>query len=262
MARLPFRLSLNLQRSLFTQKLRSSKSSPILRLELTAASGAESSSVPASGEHRSEAQILDVVRASSSPVAWIGGPEPLLHPQIGHLTRKIVDAGRYVFVETDGSHLRRCIFSFRPVSRLFLNVRLEGHEALHDYRSGRPGLFRSAIEGIRAAKLSGFLVSAQTTIDAASDIEELRQLNDYLAAFDVDGRILLPATAAQDAAAAKSRLDEAWAVTPNGGWRGFSRLLQPAPPVQQQNRQAVAGSQPIQPLESPSSAYEESLRVP
>jgi MoaA/NifB/PqqE/SkfB family radical SAM enzyme len=262
MARFPFRLSLSLHRSLFTQKLRSSKSSPILRLEVVAAERAESSGVRSSDEHTPEAQILDVVRASSSPVAWIGGPEPLLHPRIGHLTRKIVDTGRYVFVETDGGHLRRCIFSFRPVSRLFLNVRLEGHEALHDYRCGRPGLFRSAIEGIRAAKLSGFLVSAQTTIDASTDLEELRQLNDYLAALDVDGRILLPATAAQDAAAAKSRLDEAWSVTPDAGWRAFSRLLQPAPPVQQQNRHTVSGSQPIQPLESPSGAYEESLRVP
>src|SRR2546430_15359761 len=54
-----------------------------------------------------------------APVVWIGGSEPLLHPEMGQLTRCIAAIGRDVFLETDGALLRRRIHEFRPVSRCF-----------------------------------------------------------------------------------------------------------------------------------------------
>src|SRR5207245_410781 len=63
--------------------------------------------------------------SSRSPVVWIGGSEPLHHPGISHLVRAITQTGHFVFLETDGTLLRRRIHEFQPVSRLFVTVRFE-----------------------------------------------------------------------------------------------------------------------------------------
>src|SRR2546430_8126705 len=87
-----------------------------------------------------------------APVVWIGGSEPLLHPEMGQLTRCIAAIGRDVFLETDGALLRRRIHEFRPVSRLFLTIQWNGLERWHDVRAGRAGAFQAALDGMRVAR--------------------------------------------------------------------------------------------------------------
>ncbi len=89
--------------------------------------------------------------------------------------------------------IRRRLHEFRPSSRFFFNVHLDGMEQTHDMAVERPGVFREAIEGIKAAKAAGFLVCSNTTIYKQTDLREITDLFDYLQTLDVDGFMISPA---------------------------------------------------------------------
>src|SRR5260370_21351153 len=89
------------------------------------------------------------IKWSSSPVVWIGGREPLQHPGVSHLVRAIAQTGHFVFLETDGTNLRRRIHEFQPTSQLFLTVRLEPGTQGHASKGLRSDAFELASEGIR-----------------------------------------------------------------------------------------------------------------
>ncbi len=224
--RFPLGLTADLAFGRARQTLRGSIFHPLL-LQLPVFAGSPHSAVPLAS-----CDCLSAVRASSAPVVWIRGSEPLLHPEIGRLARRIVDTGRHVFVTTDGALLRRRIHEFRPVSRLFLTVQFHGSEELHDRRVGRDGAFHDALDGIRTAKLSGFLACAQITVYPDTEITELEKLREILTLRDVDGLVVC---AAQDYGgverhrsenlAMKKRLNGARAQIPGRRWRWFSRLL-------------------------------------
>ncbi|HVS86625.1 MAG TPA: radical SAM protein [Candidatus Acidoferrum sp.] len=243
--RFPLRLTADLAIGLATKTLRGATRHHLI-LHLSPVAGSHSPS-PIGGYSSSSASdavilpsevCLDAVRRSSAPIVWIGGVEPLLHPEIGRLARRIVDTGRHVFVQTDGALLQRRIHEFRPVSRLFLTVQFDGFEHLHDRRSGREGAFRSAVEGIRTAKLSGFLVCAQMSVHADTTLAELEQLRGVLEARDVDGFIVTPAngfskamSAENESQALQSKLRAARDQIRSRRWRLFSRLLNSSLPM-------------------------------
>jgi hopanoid biosynthesis associated radical SAM protein HpnH len=72
-------------------------------------------------------------------------------------------------------------------------VHLDGLEKTHDIAVEREGVFREAIEGIRAAKKAGFLVCTNTTVFAETDMNELDELFAFLQGLGVDGHMLSPA---------------------------------------------------------------------
>jgi hypothetical protein len=224
--RFPLGLTADLAIGRARQTLRGAVSQPLI-LHLPVLAGSPNSPIPIASD-----DCLGAIDASSAPVVWIGGPEPLLHPEIGRLARRIVDVGRHVFVETDGTRLHRRIHEFRPVSRLFLTVRFDGLEERHDRCVGREGAFREALQGIRTAKLSGFLVCAQITVCADTETAELGKLRELLTRRDVDGFIVSAGSNTTNAAHARSEyprmqksLNEARARMPGRRWRWFSRLL-------------------------------------
>jgi MoaA/NifB/PqqE/SkfB family radical SAM enzyme len=181
---------------------------------------------------------LDAVRRSSAPVVWIGGPEPLLHPEIGRLAHRIVDTNRHVFVQTNGALLRRRLHEFRPVSRLFLAVQFEGFEQWHDRRARREGAFRDAVDGSRAAKLSGFLVCAQVALHADTELAEFEQLRVYLEARDVDGFVVTSPNGFSNARTGprvnqdlQRKLRAARDQIRSSRWQLFSRLLESSLPA-------------------------------
>src|SRR5215471_2983354 len=166
--RFPFRLSAGLFKariaSLFTG---ASVAQPIFRLNPCATQLApcqlfgESS---AELEWHSPEECAARVRAISSPAVWLGGTEPLLHPEIGRAADAIVETGAFIFVHTSGYHLRQRIHEFRPDSRLFFVLELAGGEEAHNKAIGTADAFRRSVEAFRAAKLSGFLVAAHVTV--------------------------------------------------------------------------------------------------
>ena len=176
--------------------------------------------------------MLAQVRNSSAPVVWIGGDEPLLHPEMGQLTRCIAGIGRHVFLETDGLLLRKRIHEFRPVSNLFLTIQLNGLENSHDLRAGRAGAFHLALEGLRAARLSGFLICVHARVHAETELPEIAGLIQFARSLDVDGFVISSAKSEAsslnpDAEALKRKTEEARALIGSKWWEFFSRLVAP-----------------------------------
>lgn len=239
MMRFPPRLLWDRTRVRIVQKLFGTERHPwALRLDLaqlrpntdaahtdTSPNGIDSSSEISSRD----SQVLSRVRASSAPVVWIGGDAPLQHERIGHLVREIVNCGRTVFVEMDGTLLRRRIHEFRPVPRLYLVLPLNGLENTHDSRAQHTGNFRATTEALRTAKLSGFHICIETTIFPDSDRLELIALANFISNLGVDGWIHKRSAAAANDQAATKAMESARDMIPSSHWRAFTELLDSTP---------------------------------
>ena len=138
-------------------------------------------------------QCLKAVDECGAPIVSICGGEPLIYPEIGRLAGEILGRKKHIYLCTNGMFIRKRLRDFRPTSRLFFNVHLDGLEKTHDICVERDGVFREAVEGIKAAKAAGFLVSSNTTIYKETDIEEIAELFAYLQTLGVDGHMISPA---------------------------------------------------------------------
>jgi len=138
-------------------------------------------------------ECLAAADDSGAPVVSICGGEPMIYPEIGRLTKEILGRKKHIYLCTNGMFIRKHLREFTPTSRLFFNVHLDGLEKTHDICVERDGVFREAIEGIKAAKAAGFLVTSNTTIYKETDIEEIADLFAYLQKLGVDGHMLSPA---------------------------------------------------------------------
>lgn len=156
---------------------------------------------------------------SPAPILWIGGSEPLEHPGIAHLVRAIVQGGRFVFLETCGTLVRRRIHEFQPVPQLFLTIRSDGVPPSAGPKLCNPGAFELALEGLRAARLSGFFTAIHSPLREDSEVSRLQLLSGILSAVDVDGWMITAATIG-DPASRKAR--EARNLIPNAQWRRLS----------------------------------------
>lgn len=161
----------------------------------------------------SHEKVRDTV-ASPSPVIWIGGSEPLDHPGIAHFVRALAPSGHYIFLETNGTLLRRRIHEFQPVPRLFLTVGLGSLQSPE---------FALAAEGLRAARLSGFFTAVHSRVGNNSDLIELDGLRAFVGETEVDGW-LITAGSADDAS--KARAAEARTQVPSASWRRFSAQVE------------------------------------
>ena len=128
-----------------------------------------------------------------APIVSICGGEPMIYPEIGRLVREIIRKRRHVILCTNGMFIEKKLGEFRPTSRFFFNVHLDGLEKTHDLAVERDGVFRAAVEGIKAAKKAGFLVCTNTTVFKDTDVAELDALFAYLTELGVDGFMLSPA---------------------------------------------------------------------
>lgn len=167
------------------------------------------------------------VRTIASPVVWLGGREPLLHPEIGAAVNAIVDTNRFAFVHTNGYNLRQRIHEFRPDSRLFLALEFAGGEEAQNKAIDRPDAFHRSLEAIRAAKLSGFLVAAHITVTRATDPCDIGELIELLDKKDVDGFIVASGgnlMAKRDSALLEA-VDASRELIRCGRWERFSRIL-------------------------------------
>ena len=273
MMRLPPRLLWQLSKVRLAQKLFGSSRYPwALPLDLSQlpanVENAPPNGVTSSSEISSrDSQALSRVRASSAPIVWIGGDPPLQHARIGHLAREIVNTGRTVFVEMDGTILRRRIHEFRPVSRLYLVLPLNSLEDANDSRSQHTGNLRATMEALRTAKLSGFHICIETTIVPDFSRNELLELAKFISTLDVDGWIhKRPASAANDEAASAA-LQSAREIIPSRQWRNFSALLDSTPasaqPSFEKKRSAIPTVQKVEKVSTrePREVHDEGLRA-
>jgi hypothetical protein len=152
--------------------------------------------------------------ASHAPVVWIGGSEPLNHPGVSHFVQANALSRHFVFLESNGVLLRRRIHEFQPLPRVFLTVRLGAR---------RTPAFELAVEGIRAARLSGFFTVVHSRVGEDIDRTELDRLRVLLTELQVDGWLVTAATASNDAV---RNAAEVRSLIPSPSWRSFSERVE------------------------------------
>jgi len=199
--RFPLKLTANLTRYIAGKRLRGAEKFPlVMMLEPLHACNLTCTGCGRIREYKSTIsdmltveQCLAALDDCGAPVVSICGGEPMIYPEIGRLTREILDRGRHIYLCTNGMFIRKKLHEFKPTSSFFWNVHLDGLERTHDLCVEKDGVFREAIEGIKAAKAAGFLVSSNTTIYKETDLEEIAELYAYLYDLGVDGFMLSPA---------------------------------------------------------------------
>jgi hopanoid biosynthesis associated radical SAM protein HpnH len=144
-------------------------------------------------EKLSVEECLASVDECGAPVVSICGGEPMIYPEIGRLVKSILQRRKHIYLCTNGMFIEKRLHEFRPTSRFFFNVHLDGLEETHDKAVEREGVFQSAVAGIRAAKKAGFLVCTNTTVYKETDLGELDALFAFLTKLGVDGFMLSPA---------------------------------------------------------------------
>jgi hopanoid biosynthesis associated radical SAM protein HpnH len=137
-------------------------------------------------------QCLRAVDECGAPVVSICGGEPLIYPKMAELTAKTLDRGKHIYLCTNGMFIEKKLKDYKPNPRFFWNVHLDGLEATHDIAVERPGVFKAAVEGIRAAKAAGFKVCTNTTVYKETDMKEIWALYEFLEQFDLDGHMIAP----------------------------------------------------------------------
>jgi hopanoid biosynthesis associated radical SAM protein HpnH len=199
--RFPLKLTANLTRYITGKRIRGEKKFPlVMMLEPLHACNLTCTGCGRIREYKSTIdemltveQCLAAMEECGAPVVSICGGEPMIYPEIGRLTREILARGRHIYLCTNGMFIRKRLHEFQPTSSFFWNVHLDGMERTHDLCVERDGVFREAIEGIKAAKAAGFFVCSNTTIYKETDLHEIADLYAYLHELGVDGYMLSPA---------------------------------------------------------------------
>src|SRR6201984_3848687 len=199
--RYPLKMTANLAKYVASQRFRGTKKFPmVMMLELLHACNLTCTGCGRIREYKStinEIMSVEQCLAASdecgSPIVSICGGEPMIYPEIGRLTSEILARKKHIYLCTNGMFIRKHLRDFTPTSRFFFNVHLDGLEKTHDICVERDGVFREAVEGIKAPKAAGFFVTCHTTIYQETEHEELADLFAYLQTLGVDGATLSPA---------------------------------------------------------------------
>jgi hopanoid biosynthesis associated radical SAM protein HpnH len=138
-------------------------------------------------------QCLNAADECGAPIVSICGGEPMLYPEIGALAAKLAERNKTIYLCTNGMFIQKRLKEFKPANTFFFNVHLDGMEKNHDIAVEREGVFREAIQGVKAAKQAGFKVCTNTTVYKETDMNEIEEMFEYLAQFNVDGHMISPA---------------------------------------------------------------------
>lgn len=210
----PSRLSLELAKARFPAFLRGASGRSILRVD------------PAEILHARDAQPVSIgkieeILGSRRRIVWVGGGEPLAHSGVAHLVRSIAARGRFVFLETDGILLRRRIHEFQPLPNVAFVIRVDSCPAAGFVSGLVPERLQLAVEGIRAAHLSGFFTAIHSRVCGAPPEPAWSRLAEFVKDLPVDGWLL---TAANPGTVGRAR--ELRPLIPNSRWRAFSASLE------------------------------------
>ena len=137
-------------------------------------------------------QCCAAAEECGAPMVSVCGGEPLIHPEIDRITSSLIAQGRFVYLCTNAILLERKLELFEPDDHLTFNVHLDGVEERHDLSVQREGVYRTAVDAIRAAKKRGFRVTTNSTIFVGHDPADLHRFFDDMTALGVDGMTISP----------------------------------------------------------------------
>jgi hypothetical protein len=154
---------------------------------------------------------------SAPRLVWIGGAEPLEYPEIPRFANALAASGREVFLHTNGALLRRRMHEFQPTARFRFALQFDGPSTADN------GV---ALDAIRGAKLSGFLVCGLSVVRDGEAIDALERLHSELHRLDLDGYLVVPPAA--ETASSSGVLRQARERLLNRRWRRLSEMFDAA----------------------------------
>jgi hopanoid biosynthesis associated radical SAM protein HpnH len=129
-------------------------------------------------------QAVAAVEECGAPIVSIAGGEPLMHPQIDEIVRRLLDRKRIVLLCTNAVLLPKHLARFSPHRDFSFIVHIDGLRERHDESVCKDGVFDQAVDAIRQAKAAGFRVMTNTTFfntdTPQTVIDVLGFLNDEL----------------------------------------------------------------------------------
>ncbi|MFC7589628.1 adenosyl-hopene transferase HpnH [Nonomuraea antimicrobica] len=145
-------------------------------------------------------QAVAAIQECGAPMVSIAGGEPLMHPQIGEMVRRLVGMKKYVFLCTNALLIPKKIDEFQPSRYFTWTVHIDGVRERHDASVCKEGVFDEAVAAVRECQRRGFRVTTNTTFFSTDSpqtvIEVLNYLNDELG---VDQMMISPAYAYEKA---------------------------------------------------------------
>ena len=143
-------------------------------------------------KHLSPAECYTAAEECGAPVVSIAGGEPLIHPDIAEIAHGLAARKKFIYLCTNAIQLERKLHLFTPSPYLTFSIHMDGLEQRHDELVCREGVFKRAVEAIKAAKESGFRVTTNTTIFQGEDPAQLHAMFDLLMDLGVDGLMISP----------------------------------------------------------------------
>ena len=141
-------------------------------------------------------QAVAAVEECGAPMVSIAGGEPLIHPEIDEIVRKLVERKRFVYLCTNAIMMERKLDRFEPSPYFAWAVHIDGLRERHDESVCREGVFDTAVAAMRAAKGRGFRVTTNTTFFTHDSPDAVRQVLDFLNdELEVDQMMISPAYA-------------------------------------------------------------------
>jgi hopanoid biosynthesis associated radical SAM protein HpnH len=110
----------------------------------------------------------------------IAGGEPLMHPQIDEIVRRLIRRKKFVYLCTNAVLLPRHIDRFTPSPYFTWVVHIDGLRERHDEAVAKKGVFDQAVAAIRDAKARGFAVATNTTFFNTDTPQTVIEVMDYL----------------------------------------------------------------------------------
>ncbi|MFN9124787.1 MAG: adenosyl-hopene transferase HpnH [bacterium] len=146
-------------------------------------------------------QCFDAAEECGAPMVSIPGGEPLLHPDIKEIVEGLVARGKYIYLCTNALLLKEKLEAglFKPSKFLTFSVHMDGQEENHDFAVCREGTYQKAVDGIRLAVKMGFRVTTNTTLFEGADPNSVRAFFDEMMALGVEGKMLSPGYAYDNA---------------------------------------------------------------
>lgn len=138
-------------------------------------------------------ECMDAAAQAEAPIVSITGGEPLLHPEMDRITRRLLDRGYFVYLCTNGLLMEDFLDSMEPLPGFSFVVHLDGMAGTHDRFAGKKEVFATALRAIRRAKKMGFSVRSNTTIYRDTDAGEIVELFRMLRETGTDGVMVSPA---------------------------------------------------------------------
>ena len=144
---------------------------------------------------RKRMSVEDALRAvdeCGAPVVSIPGGEPLIHKEMPQIVEGIVARKKFVYLCTNALLLEQKIDQFKPSPYLTFSIHLDGNRERHDESVCREGTFDKAVSAIKLARSKGFRVTANCTLYAGEDPEDVANFFDFAMTLGLEGVMISP----------------------------------------------------------------------